>query len=354
MKNTATKQYNERESKFMNLGDDVEGAHRHRYSEEKIAKRVADKARKAKLASLHLGFFSSLTNDPIVNKEIHRKYCLDVLVFEWSLIGLNYTENGENQSLVDFTRAHMRQNDKARKLYNKFTNQVWKSRRCRTKEEFQQFYAPKTLNRKPAAIGEQVGFVGVWKNKSDLSSYVEQGLEYFKANGINLQYGKSVSDDERAFCIAETFRTVGMLKYLNFDHDFNGYTFAFGARGKAGAVAHFEPSTKVIQINRHRSGALIHEIGHAIDFKKNICWKLPYSILSNYHAKIEAMPNLPHEHKKYLLNPREMVARAIERVMAEYITERGFALDHNSSDWPDLSADEVLAIKELIFKKRGE
>jgi len=140
------------------------------------------------------------------------------------------------------------------------------------------------------------------------------------------------------------------LDSLNFNLDFSGYTFGFGARGKAGSVAHFEPSTKVIQINRHRNGALIHEIGHAIDFKHSIYYKLPHSIFDNYRTKIRAMENIPAEHKKYLLDPREVTARAIERVMSEYFTERGFACDLNSSDWPDLTDSEILAVKQLIFK----
>jgi len=347
---TTTKQYNERASKFMNLGDDVEGAHRHRYSEEKVMKRKADKARKEKLAALKTAFLLDLTDDTAANKDAHKFYQYSVLVAEWSFIGFPYTGQNDNDSLIAFTRLHKRANDQVRKLYNKFANNVWKGRHCATKTDFTELYQPKTLNRKAPKIGELVGYVGQWQMPSGWNSTAEIDLQYFKDHGINLQFGKSVTDSEREFCITTTLSALLTLDSLNFNLDFSGYTFGFGARGKAGSVAHFEPSTKVIQINRHRNGALIHEIGHAIDFKHSIYYKLPHSIFDNYRTKIRAMENIPAEHKKYLLDPREVTARAIERVMSEYFTERGFACDLNSSDWPDLTDSEILAVKQLIFK----
>lgn len=228
-------------------------------------------------------------------------------------------------------------------------NSMWKSRHCRTREDFTALYSSKNQNHKAPKIGEMVGYVGPWKNIAPLPEVAKSVVEYFKEYGINARFGKSVTDSEREFCLVETFNTLVTLNILNFDLDFRGYTFGFGARGKAGSVAHFEPSTKVIQINRHRNGALIHEIGHAIDFKYSLMRKIPDSIFINYGKKIEAIENMPREHKRYLQDPREVTARAIERVMSEYFTERGFACDLNSSDWPDLSDSEISEIKRLIF-----
>jgi hypothetical protein len=346
-----SKQYNERQSKFMNLGDDVEGAHRHRYSEEKIAKRKADKARKEKLAALKNAFLASLTDDADLNKTNHRRYQVNILVAEWSFLGFIYASSfSDNDALIAFTRLHKRANDQVRKLYNKYCNNMWKARHCTTQEDFTELYQPKTLNRKAPKIGEMVGYVGQWQMPQGWNSTAEIDLQYFKEKSINLQFGKSVTDSEREFCITTTLSTLLTLESLNSNLDFRGYTFGFGARGMARSVAHFEPSTKVIQINRHRNGALIHEIGHAIDYKNRLMQNFPDSVFINYRAKIESMANIPREHKKYLLDPREVTARAIERVMSEYFTERGFSLDHNSYDWPDLTSEEILVIKGLIFK----
>lgn len=344
---TMQKQYNERTSKFMNIGDDVDGAHRHRYSEEKVAKRATDKARKEKLAFLKSEFLINLSN-PDTLKESHRFYQVSVLIAEWGFAGFNYTGDNSNDSLIAFTRQNMRSTNPVRKLYNKFTNNVWKARHCRTREDFTALYESKNQNRKAPKIGEIVGYVGKWQNPIPLREAAEKTLLYFKECEINIQFGKSVTDSEREFCLIETFHTLLRLKELNFNLDFRGYTFGFGARGKAGSVAHFEPSTKVIQINRHRNGALVHEIGHAIDFKYGLMWKFPDSIFINYGKKIEAT-DMPEMHKRYLQDPREVTARAIERVMSEYFTERGFACDLDSTDWPDLSDSEILAVKKLIF-----
>lgn len=336
----------------MNLGDDVDGAHRHRYSEEKVKQRQDEKNRKQKLNDLKNQFFALLGDDAESNKEKHRAYCAYVLITEWSFIGFPYNDQIDNQSLVNFTRQAMRQNDKVRKLYNRFTNQVFNARRCRTKDDYINLYTPKKVNRREPKIGEIVGYVGPWKLNFDNSETVKNDIKYFNDHGINLQFGKSVTDNERAYCVEVTASTLYLLEQLKFNLDFRGYTFAFGARGKAGAAAHYEPSTRVIQINRHRNGALIHEIGHAIDFKYNLLWKLPDSVFKNYRTKIESS-NFPENHKRYLLNPREVTARAIERVMSEYFTCRGFACDLDASDWPNLSTCEIECLKELIFK-RGE
>lgn len=90
-------------------------------------------------------------------------------------------------------------------------------------------------------------------------------------NFRGLQYGNSVTDDERAHHvqkIAESF--VDLADVTGFPDSAIGLEgtlgIAVGARGKGGAMAHFEPDLKVINLTRKKGvGTLAHEWGHALD-----------------------------------------------------------------------------------------
>lgn len=86
-----------------------------------------------------------------------------------------------------------------------------------------------------------------------------------------LQYGNSVTDDERAHHVQRAAEALVDLADATGLPDsaigLNGTLgLAIGARGRGGAVAHYEPGLRVINLTRKNGvGSLSHEWGHALD-----------------------------------------------------------------------------------------
>lgn len=86
-----------------------------------------------------------------------------------------------------------------------------------------------------------------------------------------VQFGNSVTDDERrhhATMAAAAMLDLADITGLPLDAvGLNGKLgLAIGARGKGGALAHYEPGTKVINLTRKNGvGSLAHEWAHAFD-----------------------------------------------------------------------------------------
>lgn len=86
-----------------------------------------------------------------------------------------------------------------------------------------------------------------------------------------LQFGNYVSDEERLHHLEKAAESLVDLADVTGLPD-NAMSLggqiglAFGARGSGGALAHYEPSTKVINLTRKGGvGSLAHEWGHAMD-----------------------------------------------------------------------------------------
>jgi hypothetical protein len=106
---------------------------------------------------------------------------------------------------------------------------------------------------------------------------VKQGLDMldksaggkFEMRGV--QWGKSVTDEEREHhlkSLVDSFNDLtGILGLPAEMSSFNGkLAIAVGARGKAGALAHYEGNEKVINLTRASgAGSLAHEWGHFFD-----------------------------------------------------------------------------------------
>jgi hypothetical protein len=86
-----------------------------------------------------------------------------------------------------------------------------------------------------------------------------------------LQYGNSVTDDERKHHVQKAAEALVDLADATGLPDsaigLNGTLgLAIGARGRGGAVAHYESTMKVINLTRKKGvGSLSHEWGHALD-----------------------------------------------------------------------------------------
>lgn len=97
----------------------------------------------------------------------------------------------------------------------------------------------------------------------------EDMVKAFGMRGV--EFGNWVDDASGKFHLirsAEAFHDLAdLLGMKDKDVSLNGrLAMAFGARGKGGAVAHYEPDRKVINMTKHGgAGSLAHEWGHAMD-----------------------------------------------------------------------------------------
>ncbi len=93
-------------------------------------------------------------------------------------------------------------------------------------------------------------------------------MMYYKLKGF--QFGNWVKQIDRVnhfggcvLALAD-LRALMRSKNLGFDHNIG---VAFGARGRSGAAAHFEPSLMMINLTKTKgAGCLAHEYGHALDY----------------------------------------------------------------------------------------
>ena len=103
----------------------------------------------------------------------------------------------------------------------------------------------------------------------DTAGATKHMLETVKIRGI--QWGNYVTDDERKHHLTQVsgaFADLADVMGLRpEDMSLDGALgLAIGARGHAGALAHYEPDTKVINLTRKGGvGALAHEWGHMFD-----------------------------------------------------------------------------------------
>ena len=106
-----------------------------------------------------------------------------------------------------------------------------------------------------------------WRQGRDVTG--EELLEQFGFRGI--EYGNWLPQDERQLVLNQAYDAFMDLadvaglppKALSLDGQL---AIAFGARGKAGGAAHYEPALNVVNMTRIKgAGSLAHEWGHALD-----------------------------------------------------------------------------------------
>jgi hypothetical protein len=165
-----------------------------------------------------------------------------------------------------------------------------------------------------------------------------------------IQFGNSVSDNERAYILNEMVEFLAQWKAAFPSIDLFPVGWSFGARGRAGSVAHFEPTANIISMNRDRIGSLVHELGHYIDYKNNqVSRRIPYHVIAAYRVKLEAnLPGLSPKQRSYYLSREEVFARAFEAYCQDRFKFCKFAADGAGNDWPEL-CPELIAIIESVL-----
>ncbi|MDL2296647.1 hypothetical protein LJC37_01705 [Bacteroidales bacterium OttesenSCG-928-E04] len=131
------------------------------------------------------------------------------------------------------------------------------------------------------------------KRKGGIDQY--DLLKMYRLKGFEWGNWLSASDRaDRLSAAAMSFRDLSIImksKNLGFDGILG---VAFGARGQSRALAHFEPSTFMINITKERgAGSLAHEYGHAIDyfFGMYIDQNLAYSSLVGGGSLVQNLKN---------------------------------------------------------------
>jgi hypothetical protein len=116
---------------------------------------------------------------------------------------------------------------------------------------------------------ENVRKVGIdWRNQIDITAEQLMGDFGFRA----IEFGNWLPQQERQEVMNRAYDAFSALasimkmerKKIGFE---GALALSFGARGRSGAAAHFEPGREVIHLTRMSgAGSLAHEWGHALDF----------------------------------------------------------------------------------------
>lgn len=127
-----------------------------------------------------------------------------------------------------------------------------------------------------------------WRGGRDATA--DEFLQQFGFRGI--QFGNWVPQRERQTLLNQAWDALSDLMDVcqlpARAASLNGFIvgIAFGARGKPGAAAHWEPDRQIMHFTRHRgAGAIAHEWGHAVD---NYLGGLAYQ------STVDAMPEYRH------------------------------------------------------------
>ena len=200
------------------------------------------------------------------------------------------------------------------------------------------------------------------------ASTVKASTEYLKNNfGLRgVQHGNSVTDEERAHHqqkAAEAFADLADILGLPEEAISMGgkLGIAFGARGTAGTLAHYEPGSKVINLTRTGGvGSLAHEWGHFFDHQlmaglrgKDVAgfrsklnyippgdeaakdmgdafeklngemWKFKDRMDDDFSKNKRELLISDKKYKDYYRSPEEMFARAFETHVQHKLEEKG-------------------------------
>ena len=153
-----------------------------------------------------------------------------------------------------------------------------------------------------------------WRQDRDVTG--EELLEHFGFRGI--EYGNWLPQDERQLVLNHAYDAfmdladvIGLPpKALSLDGQL---AIAFGARGKSGASAHYEPALNVVNMTRiNGAGALAHEWGHALDRWLSV----KTSSRSIFLSDEDDVRKLPHAAPAFVQTAHQAMSRLSEIPLA--------------------------------------
>lgn len=348
------KQFNAKPSKYSNLGEDIKGAMRHNFdtyeNPEKKAEKERVKRAKNKLKDLKTNAISSL------NESNYKQVILDY-EFQKALESfVNYTgpTNYTRENLLELKNhlLSMKGTGSYNPLVDKF-NRLARlisrlNYRINSLDQALEHFKTKSKN----MFTETNGIKRPW---TLAQSFNQDSINYLATKTRAVQFGNSIPETEREYCLQNLSESIKTLEnYLSFD--FTTVGFSFGARGKAGSIAHYQDSEKVLAFNRGWDGALIHELGHAIDYSMSpngrqcySTYNLPSSIYNKYRNQLMAN-DIPRNSRIYYMKPTEIFARLFEVYIRATIPEttEWMQFTFDSRVMPELDAESIAWITEVL------
>jgi hypothetical protein len=310
--NSTTQYYNAKPSNISNLGVDLANAKRHNFdtyetTEEREArerKKALDnglKEIKAKFKALILSDSPCYTTlKQLLNDQFRLQYGFDLNSPDPRGEARDYHSKVTYSEYNKMVRAYNALKRDIRDLsYEHYAKYYFAKMRKK--------YSPKT------SFTEQSGARFDWKKFTSEVTDLPEKVEYLRINTRAIQFGNSVSDKERGYILIQMSEFLSHWKIVEGLNtiDLSPVGWSFGARGKAGSVAYFQPSSNIISVNRDRIGSLIHEVGHYIDYSKGLpSNKISYDTVRAY---AETLPKeMSSKDRRYYCSRKEIFARAFE------------------------------------------
>lgn len=346
---TQSQYYNAKPSKVTNIGIDVAGAKRMHFDtyetlEEKQAREVR-KATDKRIKTLKEEFKSEVLSD---NPNIEKILSLRASIFE---VEYQFNPNDPNARAIIMQRRSAVTNKESRDLFNKAVNSFNSLKRDAQKLSYNPSYYLRKIKERYApkkSFTEKSGMSYNW-NQFKLTESNPTVLNFLAHNASAVQFGNSVTDNERAYICSELsdfialWRTDTRLNSVNL----MPVRWSFGARGKAGSVAYYQPSQKVISVNRNRIGSLVHELGHFIDdMANNVSRKISYETVNKYRDSIKA--GLDSKSLNYYCKRTEIFARAFEAYCFSINAEFSDFAQVGKDYLPELNEELIGLIKEAL------
>jgi len=343
--------YNAKPSKISNIGKDVSGAKRMNFNtyettEERIA-REYEKSVDKSIQNVKKEIKAILLSDspnPIViidllNKEFELKH------------GFSY-KDPNSRSIIQVKRnsiANLADSTAFNKLVGDY-NKLKKTIGCLQDPRYLGYYMGKMIAKyhPKKTFTESNGKYFNWKDfiaVTDLNNITD----YINNNSSAVQFGNSVTDKERGYILSEmsVFIKIWNSSVITNKINITPINWSFGARGKAGSVAYYQRSNKVISVNRNNIGSLIHELGHFIDdTASSISNSISYETIRNYKDKIKE--GLDSKSLSYYCKRSEIFARAFEAYCLK--SQVGFNVFAQAGlDYlPDLNPELISLIEKAL------
>jgi len=338
------RQFNEKPSSVPNLGQDIKGAARHHRDTYETPEELRAKAQRKQVsgdakrleAEFKAKFALALNESTERGQDVLKEYEL-----RKGQLGLGTEFSDTNQ----FRAAVMNETDRTkrevlRKKFNATINKINKIRYIRP-IELPRYFEPKTKNQFREVNGREV----TWQTENKSFD-----VDFLKSSVASVQYGNSLSDSERVYVSENLVESIKILQKYFKPEFLKGLGFSYGARGKAGSIAHYQDSLKVLAFNRGWDGALIHELGHAIDYHLGLAsWKITWEMKKRYEAKLKTNEFLWSQ-KKYYMKPVEIFARMFEAWVYSNMPERTefMIFINGGTAIPDLGPEETEFMNEVL------
>lgn len=342
--------YNAKPSNITNLGADISGAKRMNFdtyetSEQKETRKRKNASDKALKEALKLAILADIPDRKLIASLICQQFESD----------FGFSCNAENARAIIMERRKLAIDKDTRSAFNKLVTRFNRARKdiCRNESDYYFKRYIETARKRYAPKASFIGQSGTrfdWKLFQDTEGgNLEMSIYYLKDYTNAVQFGNSVSDKERAYIIKELSKFIQMWKLGFTAHaDIQAVNWSFGARGNGQSVAFFEPSRKVISMNRDNIGSLVHELGHFLDDKAgDVSRKISWSTVQAYEKTLPEY--IQGKERQYYCSKVEIFARAFEAYC--FSKNAGFPrfAQCGKAYLPELN-DELIALVESVLK----